>query len=111
MCRFSALADDSRSVVVRFFVVSPESCWFGESLSVARDVWGLRPNKANQIVNCARFVVQDLDEERSNGLSKSCEVGVRRFSDDRLKVVKGVGESRHNLLGRHSAPKMARLLY
>ena len=98
---------DGRSVVVNFLVVRPDSFWFRERLAVASDVCGLRPNKANQIVNPSRFVVRDLEEERSNGLLKSCEVGVRQLSNDRLEVVDGVGEFRHNLLSHHSVPKMA----
>ena len=68
-----------------------------------------RKDQSYQIANRSRFVVRDLEEERSDGLSKSCEVGVRRLSNDRLEVVEGVGEFRDNLLGRHGAPKMARL--
>ena len=56
----------------------------------------------------AHFVVRDLEEEGSDDLSKSYKVGVGRLSDDRIEVVEGVGEFRHDLLGRHSAPKMAR---
>ena len=57
------------------------------------------------------FVVQDLKEERSNGLSKSREVIFGRLSVDRIEVFEGVGEFRHNLLGSHSAPaNMARPL-
>ena len=106
--RFSARANDGRSVVVNRFIVGPDSCWFGERLAVASDVCGLRPNKACEIVNRSCFIVQDLEEERSDGLSKSCEVGVGRLSDDWLEVVEGVGEFLYNLLGCHSAPKMAR---
>ena len=56
----------------------------------------------------ACFVIRDLEEEGSDGLLKSCKVGVGRLSDDRLEVVKGVGEFRHDLFGRHSTSKMAR---
>ena len=60
-------------------------------------------------MDCARFVVRDLKEERSDGLSKSCEIEVGRFSVDRLEFVEGVGEFRHNLFRSHAAPaKMAR---
>ena len=56
----------------------------------------------------SHFVVQDLEKERSDGLSKSCEIRVGRLSVDRLEVVKGVGEFRHDLLGSHAAvAKMA----
>ena len=58
----------------------------------------------------SRFVVRDLEEERSDGLSKSCEVGVRRLSEDRREVVEGVGEFCHNILRSHAAPvKMVQL--
>ena len=107
MCRFSARADDGHIVFFNCFVVRPKSCGFGERLAVARDVCGLQPNKADQVVDRACFVVWDLEEEGSERLSKSCKVGVGRFSDDRLEVVKGVVEFRHNLLGCHTAPKMA----
>ena len=110
MCCFSARADDGRIAVVNCFVVGPDSCWSRKRLAVALDVCGLQPNKADQIVNRARFVVRDLEEERSYGLSKSCEVGVRCLSNDQIEVVEGVGEFCHDLLGRHSAPKMARPL-
>ena len=106
--RFSARANDGRSIVVNSFIVVPDSCWFRERLDVASNVCVLRPNKADQIVSCARFVLQDLEEERSDGLSKSCEVGVGQLSDDRLEVVEGVGKFRHGLLERRSAPKMVR---
>ena len=57
------------------------------------------------------FILRDLKEERSDGLSKSGEVGVGRFSVNWLEAVEGVGEFRHNLFGSHAAPaKMARLL-
>ena len=58
-------------------------------------------------MNRSCFVVRDMKEERSDGLSKYCEVGVGRLSDDRLEVFEGVGEFRHDLLRRHSAPKLA----
>ena len=61
-------------------------------------------------MNRARFVVRDLEEEMSDVLSKSCEVRVGQLSDDRLEFVEGVGEFCHDLLGRHSALKMARPL-
>ena len=38
----------------------------------------------------ARFVIQDLEEKGSDGLSKFCKVGIGRLSDDQLEVVKGV---------------------
>ena len=47
--RFSARANDVRGVVVNCFVQGPDSCWFRERLAVARDVCGLRPNKADQL--------------------------------------------------------------
>ena len=109
--RFGARADDGCSIVVNCLVVIPNYCWFGERLAVASDICGLRPNKAYQIVNRARFVVRDLEEERSDDLSESCEVGFGQLYEDRIEVVKGVGEFRHNLLGRHGAPKMVRPLY
>ena len=106
--RFGTRADNGRSVFVDCLVVRPDSCWLGERLAVASDVCGLRLNKSYQIVNRSVFVVRYLEEERSDGLLKYCEVGVGRFSDDRLKFVEGVGEFRHDLFGRHGAPKMAR---
>ena len=108
--RFSARTNDGRSAVVNGLVVRPDSCRLRKRLAVASNVCGLRPNKAYKIVDRYRFIVQDLEEERSDGLSKYCEVGVGRLSDDLPEVVKGVGEFCHNLLGRHGAPKMARPL-
>ena len=108
MLRFSACVNDGCSIVVNFPVVGPDSCRFGERLSVARDLCCLRPNKADQIVNRSHLVVWDLEEKSSEGLLKSCEVGAGRLSDNQIEVIKGVGKFRHNLLGRHSAPKMAR---
>ena len=89
--RFDARADDGRGVVVDCLVVRPDSYWLGKHLAVTSDVCGLRPNKAYQNVNRSCFVVQDLKEERSNSLTKSCEVGVGRLSDDLREVVEGVG--------------------
>ena len=101
--------DDSRSAVVNGIVVRPNSCYLGELLDVASDVCGLWTNKAYQIMDRSRFVVRDLEEEMSDGLSNSCEVGVGQLSVDRLEVVEGVSEFCHNLLGSHAAPtKMAR---
>ena len=91
MRRFSTREDDGHSVVVDFFVVRPDSCGFGERLSVARNISGLRPNKANQVVERAPFVVRDMEEKGSDGLSNSCEVRIGEISDDRLKFFKGVG--------------------
>ena len=53
----------------------------------------------------SRFVIRDLKEERSDGLSKSREVGVGRLSVDGLEIIEGVGEFRHNLLGSHADPE------
>ena len=111
VCLFGASTDDGRSVVVNILVVRPDSCRLEERLSVASKVCGLRTNKAYQIVDRSRFVVRDLEEERSYGLSKSCEVGIGRLSVNRIKVFEGVGEFCHNLLRSHAAPaKMARPL-
>ena len=93
------------------FVVRPNSCGLGELLAVARDICSLRPNNADQVVDCFHFVVRDLEEEGSDGLLKSCKVRVGQLFDNRLKVVKGVVEFRHDLLGCHSAPNMARPSY
>ena len=111
MRRFGARTDNGCSIVVYIPVVRPDYCWLDERLDVASDVYGLRPNKAYQIVYRSRFVIQDLEEERSDGLSESWEVGVGRLSIDRIKVVEGVGEFRQNILGSHAAPaKMAQPL-
>ena len=108
MRRFGAFTDDGRSIVADSLVVRPDSCRLRERLVLASDVCGLRPNKAYKIVDRSRFVVRDLIEERSEGLLKSCEVGVGWLSIDRLEVVGGVGKFRHNILGSHAAPeKMA----
>ena len=73
-------------------------------------MWQNSPNPSIPvaIVNRSCFVVRDLEEERSDGLYKSCEVGFGRLSNDRLEVVEGVGEFSHDLLRRHGAPKTAR---
>ena len=111
LLRFSACTDDGRSIIADFFVVRPNSCGLGELLAVARDICSLRPNNADQVVDCFHFVVRDLEEEGSDGLLKSCKVRVGQLFDNRLKVVKGVVEFRHDLLGCHSAPNMARPSY
>ena len=105
MCCFRARTDDGRSVVVYVFIVGPESCGIEERLVVASGVSSLRPNKADEVVDRSRFVIRDLKEERSDGLSKSREVGVGRLSVDGLEVIEGVGEFRHNLLGSHADPE------
>ena len=110
MCRFGARTDAGRSVVVNFFIVGSYSCRLRERLSVASDV-SSRPNKAYLVVDRSCFVVRDLKEGRSDGLSASSEVRVGRLSANWLEVVKGVGEFCHNLLGSHAAPaKIARPL-
>ena len=78
LCAVSKRTDDGLSVVINIFVVRPDSCRLGERRAVASDVCGPRPTEAYQIVERPRFVVRDPKEERSNGLSKSCEVGVGR---------------------------------
>ena len=110
MRRFGARTDDGLSIVVNSLTVRSNSCWLGERVSIVSDVCVLRTNEVYQIVDSSRFFVRDLEKERSNGLSKSCEVGVGRLSDDRLEVVEGWDEFCHNLLGRHGAPKIARPL-
>ena len=108
VCRFGARTDDGRSVVVNVCVIGPDSCWLRERLAVASDVSGFWLNNADEVVDRSRFVLEDLKEERSDVLSKSCEVIVRRVSADGLKVVEGEGKFRHNLLGSHAPPeKMA----
>ena len=107
MRHFGVCTYDGHIVVVNVCVVGPDSCWLGERLTVASNVSGFRPNKADEVVDHSRFVIRDLKEERSDGLSKSCEVRVGQLSDDRIEVVERVGEFRHNLLGRHVAQKMA----
>ena len=66
VCRFGARTDDSRNTIVDVFIVGPDSCRLGERLAVASDVCGLRMNKDYQIVDRSHFVVQDLEEERSD---------------------------------------------
>ena len=92
MCCFRARTDDGRSVVVYVFIVGPESCGIEERLVVASGVSSLRPNKADEVVDRSRFVIRDLKEERSDGLSKSREVGVGRLSVDGIEVVDGVSK-------------------
>ena len=104
VCRFGARTDDGRSVVFNVLIVGPDSCWLGGRLAVASDVRGFCPNKADKVVDRSRFVIRYLKEERSDGLSKSREVGVGRLSVDGIKIVEGVGEFRHNLFGSHFAP-------
>ena len=108
VCRFGARTDNGRGDVVNVCIVGPDSFRLGECLVVASNLSSFRPNKANEVVDRTRFVIQDLKEEKSDGLSKSREVGVGRLSVDGLKVVKGVGEFCHNLFGGYAAPaKMA----
>ena len=82
-----ARTDDSCSVVVYGRVVDPDSCGLRERLDVASDVSSLHPNKANEVMDGARFVIQDLKKERSDSLSKSREVGIGRLSVDGLEVI------------------------
>ena len=108
MCCFGAHTDDGCSVVVNVCIVGPDFFRLGERLVVASYVSGFRPNKADTVVDRSRFVIQDLKEERSDVLSKSRVVGVRRLSVDGIEVVKGVGKFRHNLYRSNAAPaKMA----
>ena len=51
-----------------------------------------------------------MEKEGRGGLMDSCNVIVGRLSGDRLKLIEGMGEFRHNIFGRHSASKMARPL-
>ena len=92
MCRFGVRTDNGRSVVVDVFITGPDSCAIGERLAVAGGVYGFWTNKANQVVERSRFVLRDLKEERSNGLSKSRDDGVKRLSFNQLEVIEGVGE-------------------
>ena len=110
MCRFSARVNDGRSVVVNSFIIGPDSFWFGECLAVASNVCGFRLNEVDLIVDHSCFVVRNLEEERSDCLLKSFEVGVGPLSNDWFEVDKGVGEFRHDILGRHSAPKIVQPL-
>ena len=108
VCLFGARTYDNRSVVVNVCIVGPNSCRIREHLAVASNVSSLRPNKADEVVDRSRFVIGDLKEETSNGLSKSREVGVGWLSIDGIEVVEGVGGFFHNLLGSHTVPaKMA----
>ena len=91
MCRLGAHTDNFRSVAINVCIVGPESYGIGELLAVASDVSSLRPNKANEVVDRSCFIIQDLKEERNDGLSKSCEVGFGRFSVDGIEVFEGVG--------------------
>ena len=84
--------DDGRSVVVYVCIVDPEYSGLGERLAVTINVSSLQLNKADEFVDFSCFVIQDLKEERSDGLSKSREIGIRRLFVDGLKVVKEVGE-------------------
>ena len=105
--RFSAHADNDRSVVFIQSIIFPNSCGFGECRALAREICSLWPNKADYIVDCARFVIRDLKKEGSNGLSKSCKVGVGWLYGDQLKLIEGVGKLCHDIFGRHSVLKMA----
>ena len=52
--------DNGHSVVIDIRIIGPDSCGLGERLAVAGNVSGLRPNKADEVVDCSRFVIQDL---------------------------------------------------
>ena len=57
---------------------------------------------------CARLVIRDLQQERRNGLPKSCQVGIGRLSGDGIEVIESVREFCHDLFWSHPAPvKMA----
>ena len=75
-----------------------------ERLSVAVDVGSLRPNEADKIMYCARFVIWDLHQDWRDGLPKSCQVGIGRLSGDRLEVIESVREFRHDIFWSHAAP-------
>ena len=79
--------DNGRSVVVNIRIVGPDSCGLGERLVVAGNVSSLQPNEANEVMYCARFVIRDLQQERRNGLLKSCQVGIGRLSINWLEVI------------------------
>ena len=52
--------DDGRSVVFDIRIVGLDSCGIMERLAVAGNVSSLRPNKADDFVDCSRFVIRDL---------------------------------------------------
>ena len=73
--------------VARYDEACPEPCGLGERLVVAGNVSSLQPNEANEVMYCARFVIRDLQQERRNGLLKSCQVGIGRLSINWLEVI------------------------
>ena len=58
--RLGSRTDNGGSVFVDIIIVGPDSCGLGERLAVAGDVSSHRPNKANEVVDCSRFVIRDL---------------------------------------------------
>ena len=57
---------------------------------------------------CACFVIQDLQQEKRDGLPKSCQVGIGRLSVNWIEVIESVREFCHDLFWSHAAPsKMA----
>ena len=58
--RLGSRTYDGRSVVVDIRIVVPDSCGIGERLAVVGDVISLRPNKADEVVDCSRFFIQDM---------------------------------------------------
>ena len=76
--------DDTRRVVVDVRIIGPDPRGLGERLTVAGDVGSLRPNEADYIMYCACFVIRDLQQERRDGLPKSCQFGIGRLSGDQL---------------------------
>ena len=106
--RLGARTENIRSVVVYVCIVGPDFFGLRECLAVASNVSSLRPNKADEVVDGSRFVIWYLEEKRSDGLSKSREVGIGQLSVDGLEVIEGMRKFRHNLLWSHAAPaKMA----
>ena len=55
-------------------------------------------------MDCTRFVIRDMQQERHAGLPKSCQVGIGRYSGDQIEVIERVRKFRHDLFWSHPDP-------
>ena len=93
--------DKGRSLVVDKGIVRSDPCRFGVCRAVASDICSLWPNEAYEVMHIACFVIQDLEKKGRDDLLDFSEVGLGRLPGDRIKVLEGMSEFRHDLLGRH----------
>ena len=56
-------------------------------------------NEANEVMQCSRFVVNDLEEEMRNDLPNYCEVGVGQLPGNQLNYSRELANSATISLG------------